>query len=75
MTHQHMSAKQFADFKNERRAKSAEPFPLPAGVSILHTRKDVQGVVVAIDDGQGGAYVIGDTVGVYRGAEVPSFFT
>lgn len=75
MTHHHMNAKQFADFKNERRAKVATPFPLPDGASILHMRNDVQGVVVAIDDGNGGAYVIGDTVGVYHGAEVPSYFT
>lgn len=35
---------------------------------------DVQGVVAAIDDGKGGAYVIGDRVGIYRGADTPSYF-
>jgi hypothetical protein len=35
---------------------------------------DVVGVVVALDDGRGGAYVIGDTIGVYRGADVPEYF-
>lgn len=74
MAHHHMNAKQFTDFKNERRANSAEPFPLPTGVTILQMRNDVQGVIVAIDDGNGGAHVIGDTVGIYRGPDTPSYF-
>ncbi|WP_281409648.1 hypothetical protein [Rhizobium leguminosarum] len=35
-------------------------------------QNDVQGVVVAIDDGKGGAYVVGDTVGIFHGGDTHS---
>lgn len=43
-------------------------------MTILNMTRDHLGVVVALDDGKGGAYVVGDTIGVYGGDEAPSYF-
>ena len=48
--------------------------PTPEGVTIMHMTNDVLGMVVALDDGKGGAYVVGDTVGVWCGPDAPEYF-
>lgn len=74
MTIQHMTATQLAAFKVDRKAAIDSSLPEMAGVTVLNMTHDHPGIVVALDDGKGGAYVVGDTIGVYRGDEAPSYF-
>lgn len=69
----HMNAEKFEAFKQDRKAIPECSIPAPVGVTILNMTRDHPGVVVAFDDGKGGAYVVGDTIGVYRGDEAPSY--
>jgi len=69
----HMNAEQFSAFKAERKAKPVS-VPAPAGVTVMNMTHDVKGIVVAIDDGKGGAHVIGDTIGIYLGDDPPDYF-
>lgn len=70
----HMNAAKLETFKRDRKAIPDNTVTAPAGVTILNMTHDVPGIVVALSDGRGGAYVVGDTVGVYWGEEVPSYF-
>lgn len=74
MSIHHMNAKMLAAFKEDRKAITDTSVPTPAGVTILRPTHDHLGVVVALDDGNGGAYLIGDTIGSYWGDETPDYF-
>nr|WP_321457418.1 hypothetical protein [uncultured Cohaesibacter sp.] len=75
MTIHHMNSKQYGDFKAERKGVEVKEASFaPSGVEVLHMKGDYPGVVVAFDDGKGGAFVVGDTIDVYAGDEPPSYF-
>ena len=69
-----MNADQLAAFKLDRKAEPVA-VPAPAGVTVLNMTAEVKGIVVIIDDGKGGAHVVGDTIGIWHGPEVPSYFS
>lgn len=73
MSVKHMNADQFLAFKQHRKALNVE-LATPTGVTVMNTTAEVKGIVVAIDDGKGGAHVIGDTIGIYLGDDPPDYF-
>ncbi len=71
MSIQKMTLKQYVAFADDRNAKVLASFPKPKDVRVLATDN---GIVVMIDYGHDGVTLVGDSIGVYGGAEVPSYF-